>query len=176
MLHICYIRCYKDEYIIDNIFTLNCRLLLDRPAQMVTASYGYSLHDTKHRIRRLDSVFHHLCMDEVMVPWSSDGDSSGDDQSTGFAVPYEENGTPELYPKPKFYLNDADDPDDSVFDNDNSCKYIDLPPRILPLFSPEDTIKGTVHVTVNGKLIQIVLNTKYIFLVNNWNIFLMHLR
>ena len=36
---------------------------------MVTASQGYSLHDTKHKIRRLDSVFHHLALDEVMIPW-----------------------------------------------------------------------------------------------------------
>ena len=69
---------------------------------MVTASQGYSLHDTKHKIRRLDSVFHHLALDEVMVPWASDGESSSsDDQSSGFAVPYGDSDTPEATEKPK---------------------------------------------------------------------------
>ncbi len=41
------------------------RLLLDRPAYMVTASHGFSLADTKQRIRRMDSVFQHLGLHEV---------------------------------------------------------------------------------------------------------------
>ena len=45
------------------------------------------MNETKHKIRRLDSVFHHLYVDEVMMLCSSDGDSSGDDQSVGLAVP-----------------------------------------------------------------------------------------
>ena len=113
---------------------------------MVTASQGYSLHDTKHRIRRLDSVFHHLALDEVMVPWGSDAESSSsDDQSSGFAVPYAGSDTPESTEKPEF---DLYDPDDCVFE-DESC--VDLPPRILPLFHPEDQIQGFVHVTLSGE-------------------------
>ena len=117
---------------------------------MVTASQGYSLHDTKHKIRRLDSVFHHLALDEVMVPWGSDDEnSSSDDQSSGFAVPYgDSDESPESTEKPKFALHDPDD--DCVFEDETS-KCVDLPPRILPLFRPEDQIQGFVHVTLTGE-------------------------
>ena len=131
---------------------------MDRPANMVTASQGYSLHDTKHRIRRLDSVFHHLALDEVMVPWGSDGESSSsDDQNSGFAVPYGGGDTPDSTEKPMFGLHD---PDDCVFE-DESCKCVDLPPRILPLFRPEDQIQGFVHVTLSGEYAPLFKHVKF---------------
>ena len=81
-------------------------------------------------------------MDEVMVPWSSDGDSSGDDQSTGYAVPYGGN-TPEPLSEAKFSL----DNEDFRFEEDY-VNSIDLPPRVLPLYHPENTIKGFVHIAL----------------------------
>ena len=113
---------------------------------MVTASRGLTLKDTKQKIRRLDSVFHHLALDEVMVPWASDGESSSssDDQSSGFAVPYGGN-TPDPVDKEKFSLDNADFRSEEDYVNS-----VDLPPRLLPVFHPQETIKGNVYIILKG--------------------------
>ena len=127
------------------LFPYIFRVLLDRPAQMVTASRGFTLKDTKQKIRRLDSVFHHLALDEVMVPWGSDGESSSsDDQSSGFAVPYGGN-TPDPVQEEKFSLDNVD----FRFEEDY-VNSVDLPPRLLPLFHPQETVKGYVHIVLKG--------------------------
>ena len=104
-----------------------------------------NVKDTKQKIRRLDSVFHHLALDEVMVPWASDGESSSsDDQSSGFAVSYGGN-TPDPVEEEKFSLDNVD----FRFEEDY-VNSVDLPPRLLPVFHPQETIKGYVYIILKG--------------------------
>ena len=90
-------------------------------------------------------MFHHLALDEVMVPWGSDGESSSsDDQSSGFAVPYGGN-TPDPVQEEKFSLDNVD----FRFEEDY-VNSVDLPPRLLPLFHPQETVKGYVNIILKG--------------------------
>ncbi len=79
------------------------------------------------------------------MPWSED-DSSGEERDTGFAIPYG-GDSPSVSRDGTVSFSVGDE----FTEPEAQPSSVDLPPRIVPLFHPADTVRGCIRVKLKGE-------------------------